>query len=99
MATQQPFCPHYGSGITVSVGSSTGASTIPTGTSTVCITSKNSVLCYVRIGAPGVTATTADYPVPPNQQVTITRDPEHNTIAYIAPATGGDLQIMVGSGF
>lgn len=99
MATQQPFCPHYGSGITVAPGASTASSTIQTGTSSVCITSKNAVLCYVRVGAPGVTATTADYPVPPNQQITITRDINHNTIAYIAPAGGGDLQIMVGSGY
>lgn len=99
MSTQQPFCPHYGSGITVAPGTTTAFTTIRTGTPTLCITSKNAVLCYVRIGLPGVTATTSDYPIPPNQQITITRDIDHSTVAYIAPAGGGDLHIMVGSGY
>lgn len=99
MTTQQPFCPHYGSGVTVSVTSTSAQTTLPTGTSSVCITSKNTVLCYVRVGVSGVVATTADYPVPPNQQVVLTRDLDHTTIACIAPAGGGDLHIMVGSGY
>ncbi len=99
MTTFQPFNPHYGSGVTTSVGVTSTTVNIPPNTPTICITSKNAVLCYVRVGEGAVTATTADYPIPPNQQMTITRDPLHTVVAVIAPAGGGDLHIMAGTGF
>ena len=99
MAILQTFNPSYGSGITVSPGVSSANSLIGKGEKTVCITSLNAVQCYVRIGGSTVTATTMDYPVPVDGQVTITKNQDSDYIAYIAPAGGGSLHVMVGEGF
>ncbi len=101
MANIEPFDPAYGRGFTVSPGVASGTSTIPVGTMSLCLTSRNAVECFVRIGSGGssVVATTSDYLVPPNGQVTIAKFRDHDTIAYIAPAGGGSLHIIPGEGF
>lgn len=93
------FNPAYGSGKTVSPGAASASTSIGAGQKTVCVTNLNAVLCYVRIGPSGITASTADHPVPPNAQVFLTKNQDADTIAYIAPAGGGSLHIMPGEGF
>jgi hypothetical protein len=99
MANIEPFDPAYGRGFTVAPGVASNRSTIPVNTTSLCLTSRNSVECYVRIGSGTIAATTADYLVPPNGQVTIAKFRDHDTIAYIAPAGGGSLHILPGEGF
>lgn len=99
MADIETFAPAYGKGFSVTPGATTGSSSIPVNTMTICITSRNSVECFVRVGPSGTVATTADYLVPPNGQVTISKFRDYDTIAYIAPATGGSLHIIPGEGF
>lgn len=99
MANIEPFDPAYGRGFTVAPGVASASTAIPVGTMSLCLTSRNSVECFVRIGSGSVTATTADYLVPPNGQVTIAKFRDHDTIAYIAPAGGGSLHIIPGEGF
>jgi hypothetical protein len=99
MSSHQPFSPQFGSGISAAAGAASAQFSIASGSASVCITSRNNVLCYVRIGEGSITATAADYPIPPNQQVVLTKDLLHNQIAVIAPAGGGDLHIMVGEGY
>lgn len=99
MANIEPFDPAYGRAILVSPGVASASTSIPVNTTSLCLTSRNSVECFVRIGSGAVTATTADYLVPPNGQVTIAKFRDHDTIAYIAPAGGGSLHIMPGEGF
>jgi len=99
MANIEPFDPAYGRGFTVSPGVASASSNIPVNTTSLCITSRNAIECFVRVGPAGTTASTADYLVPPNGQVTIAKFRDHDTIAYIAPAGGGSLHIMPGEGF
>lgn len=99
MANIEPFAPAYGKGFTVSPGVASASTAIPAETQSLCITSRNSVECYIRVGNSTVTATTADYLVPPNGQVSISKFRDYDTIAYIAPAGGGSLHIIPGEGF
>jgi hypothetical protein len=100
MADIETFAPAYGRGFAVAPGVATGSSSIPVNTQTLCITSRNSVECFVRVGkGVGLAATTADYLVPPNGQVSISKFLDYDRIAYIAPAGGGSLHIMPGEGF
>lgn len=96
----ETFAPAYGEGISVSPSSTSANSVIRANTTSLCITSRNSVECFVRIGAgAGLAATTADYLVPPNGQVTISKFMNFDRIAYIAPAGGGSLHVLPGEGF
>lgn len=99
MTVLATFNPSYGSGQTVSPGAVSGRVALGAGQKSVCITSLNAVQCYVRVGDSQVTATAADYPIPVNGQVTITKFQDHDYIAYIAPAGGGSLHVMTGEGF
>jgi len=99
VANIETFAPAYGQGFSVTPGVASGSSDLPAGTTSVCITSRNSVECFIRIGVDTVAATTADYLVPPNGQVSISKNRDYNKIAYIAPAGGGSLHIIPGEGF
>lgn len=99
MTVLATFNPSYGSGQNVAPGAASASVRIGPGQKTVCITSLNAVQCYVRVGDSGVAATAADYPIPSNGQVTITKFQDHEYIAFIAPAGGGSLHIMTGEGF
>jgi len=97
--TIKTFQPAYGTGVTLSVGASSAETDIGAGGRQLCITSLNAVQCYLRCGQSEAVATTADYPIPPNGQVTISKRPEDTHIAVIAPAGGGSLHIIEGDGF
>jgi hypothetical protein len=91
--------PVYGSGVTISAGAASTNTFTNSGASQLCITALNNVQCYVRVGGVSAVATTADYPIPVGGQVTITKNPEDDYIAVIAPAGGGSLHVMEGDGF
>lgn len=100
MANIETFAPAYGQGFSVSPGAASANSDLPAGTTSLCITSRNSVECFIRIGSgAGLAATTSDYLVPPNGQVSISKFRDYDKIAYIAPAGGGSLHIIPGEGF
>jgi len=100
MANVETFAPAYGQGFAVSPGAASANSLVPKTTTTLCVTSRNSVECFVRVGTgAGLAATTADYLVPPNGQVTISKFRDYDRVAYIAPAGGGSLHIIPGEGF
>lgn len=100
MANIETFAPAYGNALVVTPGNVSANSEIPVDTTTLCITSRNSVECFIRVGTGvGLAATTADYLVPPNGQVSISKFRDYDRIAYIAPAGGGSLHIIPGEGF
>lgn len=100
MANIETFAPAYGNALVVTPGNTSANSEIPVDTTTLCITSRNSVECFIRVGTGvGLAATTADYLVPPNGQVSISKFRDYDRIAYIAPAGGGSLHIIPGEGF
>lgn len=96
----ETFAPAYGQAVLVAPGVASANSVVGKNSTSLCITSRNSVECFVRIGTDsGLAATTADYLVPPNGQVTISKFLDYDRIAYIAPAGGGSLHILPGEGF
>lgn len=96
----ETFAPAYGRGIAVTPGAVSANSVIPIGTTSLCITNRNAVESFVRVGTgSGLAATTADYLVPPNAQISISKFADYDRIAYIAPAGGGSLHIIPGEGF
>lgn len=99
MTVLATFNPAYGSGQIVSPDTSSASVYVGPGQKSLCLTSLGTVTCYVRVGVSGVAATTADYPIPPGAQVTITKDQDRDYVAHIAPDGGGSLHIMTGEGF
>jgi hypothetical protein len=99
MTVLAPFMPAFTQGITVAPGTSSATSTIGAGSKSLCLTNFGSVTCYVRAGFAGISATTADYPVLPNTQVTIEKFQDFTTVAYITASGTGSLHIMPGEGF
>jgi hypothetical protein len=99
MALIETFQPAYTQGITVSPGTVSAASTIGAGSKSLVITNLGLVTVYVRAGEAGVQASTADYPLLANTQVSIAKAQNFDTVAYIAPAGAGSLHIIPGEGF
>lgn len=99
MSVLETFNPSYGAGITVAPGIASAASTIGVGRKSLCLTNLGAVVCYVRVGMAGIAASDADYPVPVGGQVSITKDQDHTTIAYITAAGSTSLHIIPGEGF
>lgn len=98
MAILETFAPAYGSGIVVSPGAASASSTIGRGSKSLTLTNLGTEVCYVRVGAGTVTASTADYPMPIGAQVSISKNQDHDTVAYIS-ANGTSLHIIPGEGF
>lgn len=93
------FQPSYGSGTTVAPSGTTAFSTLGLGATSIVITNLSAgVISYVRIGAGTQTATTADYPVLPNTQVTLSKARTDNVVAYITGGSTGSLHIIAGRG-
>ncbi len=97
--TTDAFQPSYGSGTTVAPSGTSASSTFGLGSTSIVVTNlSSSVISYVRIGAGTQTATTADYPVLPNTQVTLSKAGTDTTVAYITGGSAGSLHIIPGRG-
>jgi hypothetical protein len=100
MASMATFSPIWGSGTTASVTATSGNSLRGFGSKSVCLTNLGSSVAYVRTGVgSGVAATTADYPILPLSQVTITKPQDDDYVAYVCAATQStSLHVMFGEG-
>jgi hypothetical protein len=99
MELDRTFNPRYGSGQTLSVTDTSAQVTFGQGNFAVCLTNLGADVCYVRIGRGTVTATTADYPVLPLSQVSISKSLDDSVLAAVCGA--GDstsLHIIAGEG-
>jgi hypothetical protein len=100
MSVQASFNPSYTRGITVSPTTSSASSTIGLGSKAIVLTSlSGSVLVYVRIGKSGITASTADYPLLPNSQISLSKEQDDDTVAYITSSGTGSVHILPGEGY
>jgi hypothetical protein len=99
MAVRAPIQPTYGRGQIVSAGAASANVAIDAQAKQVILTNQSVNPIYVRVGAGTQTATTADYPVPPNSQVVISKGDGDNNLAHIAPAGASTLHLMTGEGF
>ena len=97
--TTDSFQPAYGGGITVAPDGTSASSTLGEGAFNVVVTNlSSSVISYVRIGKGAQTATTADYPVLPSTQVSLSKGKSDDTVAYITGGSTGSLHIIAGRG-
>lgn len=99
MSVLSRFNPVYTKGQTVAPGAASAQVTIGLGNKALAFTNLSAVLTYVRVSRGNSTASTADYPILPNAQVWITKEQDHDTVSFIAPAGGASLHIMPGEGF
>jgi hypothetical protein len=101
MTVMATFNPAWGSGTTASVTATSGNVLRGLGSKSLCLTNLGTDVAYVRTGVgSSLTATTADYPVLPGSQVSITKGMDDNYVAYICAATEStSLHIMAGEGF
>jgi hypothetical protein len=100
MSVQASFNPSYTSGITVSPTTSSASSTIGLGSKALVLTNLSaSVLAYVRVGKSGITASTADYPLLPNSQISVSKEQDDTTVAYITSSGTGSIHILPGEGY
>jgi hypothetical protein len=97
--TTDSFQPSYGSGVTVAPSGTSASSTLGLGSQSIVVTNLSSnVISYVRVGAGAQTATTADYPVLPGTQISLSKARTDNTVAYITGGSAGSLHIIPGRG-
>lgn len=101
MSIFAPFFPAYGSGqseaVTATPGDITG---LPAQSKSLCLTNTGTQTVYVRVAAGDSTenATSADYPVPANTQVIISKG-DQTRISHVAPGgVGSTLHVIAGEG-
>lgn len=95
----ETFNPDYGSGQTVAPGVASASALIGKGSAGVVLTNLSAtVVAYVRLTAGASVATTADYPVLPGQQVSLSKSRDDDYLSYIGSAAGGSLHVMSGRG-
>lgn len=93
-----PFNPAYTSGQVVTPAAGAASINVNAVSKQVCLTNLGANVCYVRCSDVAISATTADYPVPPGMQVLITKQDGHNILSHIS-AAGTTLHVMTGEGF
>ena len=98
---EQTFAPAYGQGVVVaSVTTTSAASAVGFGAKSLVVTNTGSTnAVYLRTGISTAVATTADYCLMPNAQVSISKPQDHTHIAYITAASTSSLHVIPGEGF
>lgn len=93
------FAPSYTKGATVAPATGSASTIIGKGAKSLCLTNLSTVVCYVRVSTGAATATAADYPVPANAQVSISKPQDDDTVSYVTAAGTSSLHIIPGEGF
>jgi len=100
MSVQASFNPAYTSGVTVSPITSSSSSTIGLGSKALVFTNlSETVVSYVRVGKSGISASTADYPILPSSQISLSKEQDDDTVAYITASGTGSIHILPGEGY
>ena len=95
----QTFNPAYGTGVTVAPGTTSASVAISGDGPVIVVTNLSSyIVAYVRTGIDSATATTADYPVLPGTQVSLSKGRYENRLAYITASGTSSLHIISGRG-
>jgi hypothetical protein len=95
----ETFNPAYTQGQTISVTSTSAPITIGRGSKSLCLSNLGNQPVFVRVSTGTVAATTADYPVMPLAQVTITKDQDMDTVSAITSSSTSSLHVLPGEGF
>lgn len=107
MSILAAFQPKYGAGITETADTGSDTYTIDAavttsggGSKAVVITNQGDTNgVYFRIGTGSLTATDADYYVPPGAQVCVSKAETDDKIALLAAAATTAVHVIVGEGF
>lgn len=101
MANNNAFCPAYGSGQSVTASTSAQSLTITNGAATVVISNYSTTaaeVVYIKIGSGSITATAADYPILPGNQVPVTKHPTHDKISIVSASGSPTVHVLCGEG-
>lgn len=99
MAIEKTFEPRYTAGQVVTPDVASASVTLGFLSETMCLSNLGSTIVYIRVGQAGISASTADYPVFPSSQVTVSKSIDANTVAFISPGGPGSLHIIPGVGY
>jgi hypothetical protein len=100
MAVQASFEPNYTRGVTVSPSTSSASSEIGFGSKALVFTNLSpTVVVYINVGTSGITASTADYPILPNSQISLSKCQYDTHVAYITSSGTGSIHIIPGEGY
>jgi hypothetical protein len=99
MAIEKTFEPRYTAGQTVSPSTTSSSVTLGFSSETICFSNLGATVVYIRVGVAGITASTADYPVLPSSQITVSKALDETTVAFISPGGTGTLHIIPGVGY
>lgn len=101
MAVLQPFNPQYTKSVSLTVSGTSSSVTVPVGSKSLILTNIGANPAFVRVSSGAATASStsgaADFPVPSNSQVAITRFQDMDTVSAIG--TGSILWITPGEGW
>lgn len=99
---KQPFFPAYGTNQSLTAGAGSLNATINKDNRQVRIVNTGANIAYVQtyssLDQAGTTASATDFPVPAGAMCTISKDTDHDQLAYISSA-GTTLQVMTGDGY
>lgn len=99
MSIDATFAPSYTKGVTIAPGIASASTTIGAGSKSLCLTNLSATVCYVRVSSVAASATAADYPIPPNAQVSISKPQDDSIVSYVTSAGVASLHIIPGEGF
>lgn len=99
---KQPFAPHYGTGIVLAITAASQSVNLPSAANgdnkNVVVSNTGASAFYVRISPDGSAATTADMPILPGKQATLTKFGDLSVMTFIGTA-GGTGHVIAGEGF
>lgn len=98
MSVLAPFNPAYTQGQTVTAAAVAASVTVNKASKQITVTNLGSNIAYVRTGTGAIAASTADMPILPGTQVTLTKGDNQETFSYIS-AAGTTLHVIPGEGW
>lgn len=99
MNRNNAFYPAWNKAVTLTTAVTTSNTEVGLGNRVIVVTNQDGTDgVYVSAGDSSVTASTADYYLPPNGQVALTKDQRFTHVAAIAVANTPAIHIMPGEG-
>jgi len=98
MSVLAPINPAYTQGQTVTAAAAAASVSVNKAAKQLAVTNLGLNVAYVRTGTGTIAATTADMPVLPGTQVTLTKGNDQETFSYIS-AAGTTLHVIPGEGW
>jgi hypothetical protein len=99
MNRQNTFGPSWGSAVINTTSTSSSSDAVGLNSRVICVTNQDGTDgVYVRSGDSTVVATSADYYLPANGSVTLTKNPADTHVACISVANTPAVHIIAGQG-